>query len=99
VLGNAYALIHPINFNEPFGLSIVEAMACGTPVLACNRGSMPEIIQNGINGFLVSSVEEMADRIKDITHISREDCRKTVECRFTQEKMVKEYIEVYKAIY
>lgn len=98
VLGNAYALLHPINFNEPFGLSVVESMACGTPVLAFNRGSMPEIIQNGINGFLVSSVEEMADRIKDITNISRENCRKTVECRFTQEKMVKEYIEVYKEI-
>ncbi|MDR3561485.1 MAG: glycosyltransferase family 4 protein [Negativicutes bacterium] len=98
VLGNAYALIHPINFNEPFGLSIVEAMACGTPVLAFNRGSMPEIIQNGINGFLVSTVEEMADRIKDIPNISREDCRKTVECNFSQAKMVKEYIKVYQEI-
>jgi glycosyltransferase involved in cell wall biosynthesis len=98
VLGNAYALLHPINFNEPFGLSIVEAMACGTPVIAFNRGSMPEIIQNGINGFIVSSVEEMADRIKDIMNISREGCRKTVESRFTQKRMVKEYIEVYKEI-
>jgi glycosyltransferase involved in cell wall biosynthesis len=98
VLGNAYALLHPINFNEPFGLSIVEAMACGTPVLAFNRGSMPEIIQDGINGFIVASIEEMAGRIKDVLNISREVCRQTVECRFTQEKMVKEYIEVYKEI-
>jgi glycosyltransferase involved in cell wall biosynthesis len=98
VLGNACALLHPINFNEPFGLSIVEAMACGTPVLAFNRGSMPEIIQDGINGFIVSSIEEMAGRMKDVMNISREACRKTVECRFTQEKMVKEYIEVYKEI-
>jgi glycosyltransferase involved in cell wall biosynthesis len=98
VLGNAYALLHPINFNEPFGLSIVEAMACGTPVIAFNRGSMPEIIQNGINGFIVSSMDEMVDRIKDIMNISREGCRKTVESRFTQERMVKEYIEVYKEI-
>ncbi|MHB8194416.1 MAG: glycosyltransferase family 4 protein [Bellilinea sp.] len=98
VLGNAYALLHPINFNEPFGLSVVESMACGTPVLAFNRGSMPEIIQEGINGFIVSNIEEMAERIKDIRNILREDCRKTVEARFTQEKMVKEYIEVYKKI-
>ncbi len=98
VLGNAYALLHPINFNEPFGLSIVEAMACGTPVIAFNKGSMPEIIQEGINGFMVSNVEEMTEKIRDIMNISRKDCRKTVECRFTQEKMVKEYIEVYKEI-
>ena len=98
VLGNAYALLHPINFNEPFGLSIVEAMACGTPVIAFNKGAMPEIIQEGINGFMVSNVEEMTEKIRDIMNISREDCRKTVECRFTQGKMVKEYIEVYKEI-
>lgn len=98
VLGNAYALLHPINFNEPFGLSVVESMACGTPVLAFNKGSMPEIIQEGLNGFIVSNIEEMAERIKDIRNILREDCRKTVETRFTQEKMVKQYIEVYKEI-
>lgn len=98
VLGNAYALLHPIHFNEPFGLSIVEAMACGTPVLAFNKGSMPEIIQEGVNGFLVANVDEMAARIKDIKHISRAACRKTVEDRFSQAKMVKEYIEVYNEI-
>ena len=98
VLGNAFALLHPINFNEPFGLSIVEAMACGTPVLAFNRGSMPEIIQEGINGFIVTSIEEMAEKIKGVGNISREACRKTVESRFSQDKMVKEYIEVYKEI-
>ena len=98
VLGNACALLHPINFNEPFGLSIVEAMACGTPVLAFNKGSMPEIIQNGINGFIVSGIEEMADKIVDAMNISRDVCRSTVESKFTQKIMVKEYIEVYKEI-
>ena len=98
VLGNAFALLHPINFNEPFGLSIVEAMACGTPVLAFNRGSMPEIIQEGINGFIVNGIEEMAEKIKEVGNISRETCRQTVESRFSQDKMVKEYIEVYKEI-
>ncbi len=98
VLGNAYALLHPIYFNEPFGLSVVEAMACGTPVLAFNKGSMPEIIQNGINGYLVADVEEMADRINAVQNISREICRQTVEERFTQELMVKAYTEVYQEI-
>ena len=98
VLGNAYALLHPIHFNEPFGLSIVEAMACGTPVLAFNRGSMPEIIQNGVNGFIVSDAEEMAAKIAEVKKIPREACRQTVESRFSQEKMVKEYIGVYQEI-
>lgn len=98
VLRNACALLHPINFNEPFGLSVVESMACGTPVLAFGKGSMPEIIQNGKNGFIVSNIEEMAQRLKDIENISRKLCRETVVKRFSQEKMVKEYIEVYKEI-
>ncbi|HEY3370899.1 MAG TPA: glycosyltransferase family 4 protein [Prolixibacteraceae bacterium] len=98
VLGNAYALLHPINFNEPFGLSIVEAMACGTPVIAFQKGSMPEIIQEGINGFLVSGIGEMAEKIKAIGNISRKACRETVEAKFTQAKMVREYMEVYEEI-
>jgi glycosyltransferase involved in cell wall biosynthesis len=98
VLGNAYALLHPINFNEPFGLSVVESMACGTPVLAFGKGSMPEIIQDGKNGFLVSNIEEMALRLKDIGNISRKLCRETVIERFSQERMVKEYIEIYNEI-
>jgi glycosyltransferase involved in cell wall biosynthesis len=98
VLGGAYALLHPIHFNEPFGLSIVEAMACGTPVLAFNKGSMPEIIRDGVNGFIVSSVEEMAGKIPSLANISRETCRATVESKFTREKMVSQYIAVYKTI-
>ena len=69
VLRNAYALLHPIHFNEPFGLSVVEAMACGTPVIAFDKGSMPEIIQNGKNGFIVSNIEEK---------IGRASCRERV---------------------
>jgi len=98
VLGQAFALLHPINFNEPFGLSIVEAMACGTPVLAFNRGSMPEIIQNNVNGFIVSDIEEMAEKVKAVRQLSREACRASVEARFTQEKMVQGYLEVYQKI-
>ena len=98
VLGNAYVLLHPINFSEPFGLSVVESMACGTPVIAFGKGSMTEIIENGINGFIVSNINEMAERLKDIKNISRKICRDTVVKRFSQDRMVKEYIEVYKEI-
>ncbi|MCK4302728.1 MAG: glycosyltransferase family 4 protein [Candidatus Eisenbacteria sp.] len=95
LLGNAYALLHPINFNEPFGLSVIESMACGTPAIAFKRGSMPELITHGHNGFLVTTVEEAARAVGDIAAIDRTACRKCVEDRFTAERMVDEYIAVY----
>lgn len=98
VLGNAYALLHPINFNEPFGLSVIEAMACGTPVVAIKRGSMAELIKHGITGFLCSSVEEMIDSVKEVKNLDRSLCRKWVEERFTSDRMVEEYIKVYEKI-
>jgi len=98
LLGGAYALLHPINFNEPFGLSIIEAMACGTPVIAFNKGSMPELIKHGHNGFLVRTVDEAVKAIRDIPLIERLACRKWVEERFTADRMVEEYIEVYRKI-
>lgn len=98
ILGGAYCLLHPINFEEPFGLSIVEAMACGTPVIAFSKGSMPEIIENGKNGYLVKNIGEMIERIPDIKNISRDMCRKIVEDRFSRERMVDDYITVYSNI-
>ena len=98
LLGNAKLLLHPINFNEPFGLSIIEAMACGTPVVAFNKGSMPELITNGENGFLVNNSDEAIERIKEIDNISRMNCRKVVEEKFSKESMAKKYIDVYKKI-
>ena len=98
LLGNAYTLLHPIFFNEPFGLSVVEAMACGTPVLSFGKGSMPEIIENGINGFIVSHLAEMTEKVKDIEKIPRKTCRETVIKRFSQEIMVKGYLSVYEEI-
>ena len=76
LLGQACALLHPIHFSEPFGLSVVESMACGTPVLAFNRGSMPEIIQNDVNGYIVADVAEMAQKVQAARNLSRAACRK-----------------------
>ena len=75
LLRDAYALLHPINFSEPFGLSVIEAMACGTPVIAFNRGSMPELIKDGLNGYLVETVEQAIDAINKIHEIDRSACR------------------------
>lgn len=98
LLGKAHALLHPINFNEPFGLSVIEAMACGTPVIANNRGSMPELIQDNKNGFLVSGTHEAISAVKRIRNIDRRFCRRTVEDHFTIDCMVKKYIRVYEQI-
>jgi glycosyltransferase involved in cell wall biosynthesis len=95
LLGKAYALLHPINFNEPFGLSVIESMACGTPVIAFNKGSMPELVEHGKNGFLVSGCQEAVEHVVRIRDINRSDCRRTVEDHFTAESMVEKYIDVY----
>jgi len=78
VLGNALALLHPIHFAEPFGLSVVESMACGTPVIAFPKGSMPELIEDGRDGFLVSGVGQAVQAVERIEEIDRRHCRKTV---------------------
>ncbi len=98
LLGEAYALLHPIFFAEPFGLSVIESMACGTPVVAFDKGSMPELIESGKNGFIVSDVEEAVIALGNISEINRQDCRNTVEQKFTVEKMVDNYIRVYQRI-
>ena len=98
LLGKALALLHPINFNEPFGLSVIEAMACGTPVIAKNRGSMSELIQDNKNGFLVSGTHEAIGAVERIRDIDREFCRRTVMDHFTIDCMVRKYIRVYEQI-
>jgi glycosyltransferase involved in cell wall biosynthesis len=98
LLGKASALLHPIHFNEPFGLSVIESMACGTPVIAFHRGSMPELIQHGKNGFLVSDCEEAIEHVAKIKELHRLDCRRRVEDHFTVDRMVEQYIEVYTQI-
>jgi len=97
-LKNALALLAPIQWEEPFGLYFIEAMACGTPVISFNRGSVPEIIKDKKTGFIVNSAKEMADVIKDIDRINRIDCRKHVEKNFTLEKMTSGYEKIYNKI-
>ena len=99
MLGGAYALLHPINFDEPFGLSIIESMACGTPVIAFNRGSMPELIVDGKTGFLVSGINEAVDAVSKVKKLDRQDCRRRVEDHFTSGRMAEDYITLFKQIF
>jgi glycosyltransferase involved in cell wall biosynthesis len=98
LLGKACALLHPILFDEPFGLSVIESMACGTPVIAFNKGSMPEIIENGESGFLVADENEAIEAVARIAGIDRAACRGRVERHFTMDRMLDDYINVYEAI-
>ena len=98
LLGGAYALLHPINFAEPFGLSVVEAMACGTPVIAFAKGSMPEVVVDGQTGFLVNSVEEAVAAVLRVPELDRAACRRHVKERFSADRMVDGYLEVYREV-
>jgi glycosyltransferase involved in cell wall biosynthesis len=97
-LGSARALLHLINFEEPFGLSVAEALASGTPVIASNRGSMPELIDHGVTGFLVNSVDEAVEAIGRIGEINRAACRAAVSARFTVDRMADRYLELYRSL-
>jgi len=98
LLSNACALLHPINFNEPFGMSVAEAMICGTPVIAFNRGSMPELIKDKVTGFLVNTVEEAIDAVKRIPRINRYTCNQWAKDNFSKEKMASDYWALYHRI-
>ena len=97
-LGSARALLHLINFDEPFGLSVVEALACGTPVIAFNRGSMPELIDHGVTGFLVETIDDAVEAIARIGDIDRAACRASVCARFTVNRMADRYLNLYREI-
>jgi glycosyltransferase involved in cell wall biosynthesis len=98
LLGSAAALLHPVAFEEPFGLSVVEAMACGTPVIAYRRGSMPELIRNGVNGFLVHGLDEAVAAVGKLDELERRACRADAEDRFSSARMVAAYVAVYDRI-
>lgn len=94
-LGNALALLMPIHWEEPFGLVAIEAMACGTPVIAYGRGSIPEIIDDGDSGIIVGGMDEAVEGLKGIRLLSREQCRRTFERRFTVSRMADDYVAIY----
>ncbi|WP_404386334.1 glycosyltransferase family 4 protein [Knoellia locipacati] len=98
VLGEAAALLHPIGFDEPFGLSVVEAMVCGTPVVAYRRGSMPEVVDEGVTGFLVSGVDEAVPSVEVAAALDRRRCRERAVQRFGATRMVEDYLEVYAGV-
>jgi glycosyltransferase involved in cell wall biosynthesis len=96
ILGGARALLHPIAFDEPFGLSVVESMACGTPVIAFRRGSMAEVVDPGVTGFLVDTVDEAVSAVSRVDTIDRAGCRAQAEHRFGADRMVSGYLGVYR---
>jgi len=98
VLGSAAALLHPIHFDEPFGLSVVEAMACGTPVIAYRRGSMPEVIDAGVTGFVVDGLGAAVAAVPPATELNRAAVRARALARFGVDRMVEEYIAVYEQV-
>ena len=97
-LGRARGLLHLIGFDEPFGLSVIEAMACGTPVIAYRRGSMPELIDHGVTGFLVDTFDEAVAAIDRLGEIDRRACRAAVEQRFSVDRMADDYLALYRRL-
>jgi glycosyltransferase involved in cell wall biosynthesis len=94
-LGQAKALLFPIEWNEPFGMVMIEAMACGTPVIAFNRGSVPEIVKNGVSGFSVSDERQMAEKISLLNTINRAACRQAAYERFDVKVIAREYLNLW----
>src|SRR5258708_26602350 len=94
-LGNAYALLFPIDWPEPFGLVMIEAMACGTPIIAYDRGSVPEVMENGVTGFIVSEVEQAVEAVGRVGDLSRARCREVFEKRFTASRMASDYVNAF----
>lgn len=97
-IGKAKALLFPINWEEPFGMVMIEAMSCGTPVIAFRRGSVPEIIDDGLSGYIVNNIEEAVDAVKNIDSISRIGVRKIFDDKYTASRMAKDYLKIYEAL-
>ncbi len=97
-LGNARALLFPIDWPEPFGLVMIEAMACGTPVIAWRNGSVPEVITDGVTGFIVDTIDEAVRAVGHVTHLNRRVCRQLCEERFDAARMARDYVEVYRRL-
>jgi len=97
-LGNARALLFPIDWPEPFGLVMIEAMACGTPVIAWRNGSVPEVITDGVTGFIVDTIDEAVRAVERVTSLNRQICRRSFEEHFDAARMARDYVEVYRRL-
>ena len=97
-LGTAYALLLPIDWPEPFGLVMIEAMACGTPVIARRRGAVPEVMEEGHTGFIVRNLEEAVEAVRRVPELNRKRCREFFEKRFTATRMAHDYLRVYERL-
>jgi glycosyltransferase involved in cell wall biosynthesis len=98
LLRHAYALLFPIDWAEPFGLVMIEAMACGTPTVAFRRGSVPEIIDDGVSGYVVENIDEAVRALRAARNFDRSACRKKFEERFSAERMARDYVDVYERV-
>src|SRR6185312_2661907 len=98
LLGNALALLFPIDWPEPFGLVMIEAMATGTPVIACRKGSVPKVIDEGVTGFVVNSIESAMRAVEQIGGLDRSAVRQQFEARFTASQMAFKYLAVYEEL-
>lgn len=97
-LGNAYALLFPIDWPEPFGLVMIEAMACGTPVIAYRSGAVPEVMEEGHTGFIVEGLEDAVEAVRRVPELSRKRCREVFDQRFTAARMARDYVHVYECL-
>jgi len=97
-LGNAYALLFPIDWPEPFGLVMIEAMSCGTPVIAYLGGAVPEVMEEGHTGFIVKGLEDAVDAVRRLPELSRQRCREVFDQRFTAARMAHDYLGVYQRL-
>jgi glycosyltransferase involved in cell wall biosynthesis len=95
LLANAQALLFPIDWPEPFGMVLIEAMACGTPVIAYPMGSVPEIVEHGVNGFIVDGISEAVDAVRHLDSLDRRTCRSVFEKRFSVQRMCVDYLRIY----
>jgi glycosyltransferase involved in cell wall biosynthesis len=98
LLGNAVALLNPVQWDEPFGMVMIEALAAGTPVVATPRGSAPEIIEHGVTGFLAAATDELASCLQRASGLDRYDCRSAVETRFSADAMTRKYMELFEDV-
>jgi glycosyltransferase involved in cell wall biosynthesis len=98
LLGTASALLFPIDWPEPFGLVMIEALACGTPVIAWRRGSVPEVLEHGVTGYIVDNIMDAVDAVGRIGSLRRSACRETFERRFDVRRMAIDYVNVYERV-